>query len=64
MQINIEQGLNYELVDKLLTIGHIVQLHNIEDRHHSCQVQAVRKFEDGTIHAVSDFRKNGIAAGY
>ncbi|CAG8768289.1 18272_t:CDS:10 [Gigaspora margarita] len=64
LQLGIEQGLDYELVDKLLTIGHVVQLHNMENRIHSCQVNAVRKFKDGTIHAVSDFRKNGIAAGY
>ncbi|CAG8662645.1 26297_t:CDS:10, partial [Gigaspora rosea] len=63
-QFRIEQGLNYELVDKLLTIGHVIQLHNIESRDQSCQVHAIRKFKDGTIHAVSDFRKNGIAAGY
>ncbi|KAF0439348.1 gamma-glutamyltranspeptidase [Gigaspora margarita] len=62
--LGVEQGLDYELVDKLLTIGHVVQLHNMENRIHSCQVNAVRKFKDGTIHAVSDFRKNGIAAGY
>ncbi|RIB07507.1 nucleophile aminohydrolase [Gigaspora rosea] len=62
--LGIEQGLNYELVDKLLTIGHVIQLHNIESRDQSCQVHAIRKFKDGTIHAVSDFRKNGIAAGY
>ncbi|RIB07510.1 nucleophile aminohydrolase [Gigaspora rosea] len=52
--LGIEQGLNYELVDKLLTIGHVIQLHNIENRVHSY----------GTIHAVSDFRKSGVAAVY
>ncbi|CAG8632376.1 23241_t:CDS:10 [Cetraspora pellucida] len=60
----MEQGFNYELVDKLLNIGHIILLHNIEDREYSCQVHAVRKLKDGTIHAVGDFRKNGMAAGY
>ncbi|CAG8685413.1 5429_t:CDS:10 [Gigaspora margarita] len=64
LQLGIEQGLNLELVDKLLTIGHVIQLYNIENREHSCQVNAIRKFNDGTIHAVSDYRKSGVAAGY
>ncbi|KAF0439347.1 gamma-glutamyltranspeptidase [Gigaspora margarita] len=58
--LGIEQGLNLELVDKLLTIGHVIQLYNIENREHSCQVNAIRKFNDGTIHAVSDYRKSGV----
>ncbi|CAH1766608.1 13199_t:CDS:10 [Entrophospora sp. SA101] len=28
------------------------------------QVQAIRKFKNGVIHAASDYRKNGVAAGY
>ncbi|CAG8515860.1 35857_t:CDS:2, partial [Racocetra persica] len=60
----MEQGYDYELVDKLLYIGHTVLLHNVEDREYSCQVHAVRKLKDGTIHAVGDYRKNGMGAGY
>ncbi|CAG8526494.1 6669_t:CDS:10 [Acaulospora morrowiae] len=62
--LGMESGFKYELINRLLGIGHVIQLHNIEDRTFSCQVQAVRKFENGTVHAASDFRKTGQAAGY
>ncbi|CAG8804332.1 23913_t:CDS:2, partial [Gigaspora rosea] len=41
-----------------------IQLHNVYDRRYAGVVQIVRKFKNGTIHAASDFRKNGLAAGY
>ncbi|CAG8576918.1 14039_t:CDS:10 [Cetraspora pellucida] len=62
--LEMESGFDYELINDLLNIGHVIQLHNVYDRRYSCQVQIVRKFKNGTIHAASDYRKNGLAAGY
>ncbi|CAG8584908.1 1626_t:CDS:10, partial [Cetraspora pellucida] len=60
----LESGFPFDLMEHLLDIGHVVQINNINDRGPSSQVQAVRRFGNGTIHAASDFRKQGIAAGY
>ncbi|CAG8601174.1 480_t:CDS:10, partial [Dentiscutata heterogama] len=64
LQLEMESGFDYELVNDLLNIGHVVQLHNVYDRRFACAVQIVRKFKNGTIHAASDYRKVGFAAGY
>ncbi|RHZ88136.1 hypothetical protein Glove_26g88 [Diversispora epigaea] len=62
--LGMESGFKYEFINDLLDIGHVIQLHNIQDRTFSCQVQAVMKSSNGTIYAASDFRKNGVAVGY
>ncbi|CAG8583886.1 12319_t:CDS:10 [Dentiscutata erythropus] len=62
--LEMESGFDYELVNDLLKIGHVIQLHNVYDRRFACAVQIVRKFKNGTIHAASDYRKVGFAAGY
>ncbi|CAG8822119.1 37013_t:CDS:2, partial [Gigaspora margarita] len=56
--IGAERGFEYKLVDELIGKKHVVT-----DRTYSCQVQAVRQFKN-TIHAASDRRKHGKAAGY
>ncbi|CAG8503064.1 4393_t:CDS:10 [Dentiscutata heterogama] len=63
-ELFVESGFPYEILEKLIKIGHVVKIHSIYNRGYGCQVQCVRKFPNGTIHAASDFRKNGIAAGY
>ncbi|CAG8542146.1 7567_t:CDS:10 [Dentiscutata erythropus] len=63
-ELFVESGFPYEILEKLIKIGHVVKIHSIYNRGYGCQVQCVRKFTNGTIHAASDFRKNGIAAGY
>ncbi|CAG8842346.1 14353_t:CDS:10, partial [Gigaspora margarita] len=55
--IGVERGFEYKLVDELIDKKHVV------NRTYSCQVQAVRQFKN-TIHAASDKRKHGKAAGY
>lgn len=60
----VDSGFSFDLIKNLLDIGHVVQIHHINDRTFSSQIQAIRKFENGTIHAASDFRKQGLAAGY
>ncbi|RIB27465.1 nucleophile aminohydrolase [Gigaspora rosea] len=63
-ELFIESGFPYDTIDDLIKIGHVVKIHSIYNRGYGCQVQCVRKFVNGSIHAASDFRKNGIAAGY
>ncbi|CAG8837759.1 660_t:CDS:2, partial [Racocetra persica] len=46
----LESGFPFDLMEHLLEIGHVVQINNINDRGLSSQVQAVRKFRNGTIH--------------
>ncbi|CAG8534050.1 15503_t:CDS:10 [Acaulospora morrowiae] len=46
----VESGFPFELLNDLVDIGHIIQIANINNRMFSCMVQAVRKFENGTIH--------------
>ncbi|KAF0497163.1 gamma-glutamyltranspeptidase [Gigaspora margarita] len=62
--LEMDSGFDYNVINDLLKIGHIIQLHNVYDRRYAGVVQIVRKFKNGTIHAASDFRKNGLAAGY
>ncbi|CAG8572443.1 222_t:CDS:10 [Diversispora eburnea] len=64
LQAFFESGFSFKLIENLLEIGHVIQMSNIHDRRFSAMVQAVRKFNNNTIHAVSDFRKLGKAAGY
>ncbi|KAF0358075.1 gamma-glutamyltranspeptidase [Gigaspora margarita] len=61
--IGVERGFEYKLVDELIDKKHVVQIYDQQDRTYSCQVQAVRQFKN-TIHAASDKRKHGKAAGY
>ncbi|KAJ1905814.1 hypothetical protein LPJ81_001713 [Coemansia sp. IMI 209127] len=48
------------LAHALSTFGHEIEPLN----HASSVVQAVRRLPDGLLHAVSDARKHGVAAGY
>ncbi|CAG8474082.1 18124_t:CDS:2 [Racocetra fulgida] len=41
---------------KILSAVFQVLLHNVEDRGYSCQVHAVRKLKDGTIHGICLFK--------
>ncbi|KAJ2015017.1 hypothetical protein GGI01_001633 [Coemansia sp. RSA 376] len=59
-QLGVDPMFPSSLTSALASFGHkIVPL-----KHGNSVVQAVQKLPDGTIHAVSDARKHGVAAGY
>ncbi|KAJ2364877.1 hypothetical protein H4S02_010788, partial [Coemansia sp. RSA 2611] len=59
-QLSVDPLFPSSLTSALASFGHkIAPL-----KHGSSVVQAVQKLSDGTIHAVSDARKHGVAAGY
>ncbi|CAG8502504.1 8218_t:CDS:10 [Paraglomus occultum] len=61
-QVIIESGYPQELIEGLVLRGHNVTVVDISQG--MSEVQAVMRFKDGLLNAASDFRKNGMAAGY
>ncbi|CAG8781406.1 6134_t:CDS:2, partial [Racocetra persica] len=49
-ELFVESGFPFEILEQLIKIGHVVKIHSIYNRGYGCQVQCVRKFENGTIH--------------
>ncbi|KAJ2007866.1 hypothetical protein H4R26_000534 [Coemansia thaxteri] len=59
-QLSVDPLFPASLTHALASFGHVIA----PLKHGSSVVQAVHKLTDGTMHAVSDARKHGIAAGY
>ncbi|CAG8575136.1 7089_t:CDS:10, partial [Diversispora eburnea] len=57
-ELFVESGYPFEILEHLVNVGHVVKIHHITHREYGCQVQCVRKFVNGSIHAASDFRKS------
>ncbi|CAG8518976.1 9677_t:CDS:10 [Dentiscutata erythropus] len=56
--VYVDSGFHFDLIRHLLDIHHVVQIHNINRREFSSQIQAIRKFENGTIHANNPYAQN------
>ncbi|CAJ0764193.1 4090_t:CDS:10 [Entrophospora sp. SA101] len=59
--VSVEADFSRLLLDQLILKGHNITM---DEPFGYSQVQAIRKFKNGVIHAASDYRKNGVAAGY
>lgn len=59
--VSVEADFPRPLLDQLMLKGHNITM---DEPFGYSQVQAIRKFKNGVIHAASDFRKTGVAAGY
>ncbi|KAI7890522.1 gamma-glutamyltransferase [Mucor mucedo] len=61
-EVQFETGYSAEILEVLKTKGH--QFRNLLETGTTSASQAIRRFSDGTIHAASDPRKQGVAAAY
>ncbi|KAJ2742537.1 hypothetical protein GGI20_004422, partial [Coemansia sp. BCRC 34301] len=59
-QLGVDPMFPSSLTSALASFGHAI----VPLKHGNSVVQAVHKLPDGMIHAVSDARKHGVAAGY
>nr|CAG8556915.1 14748_t:CDS:10 [Entrophospora candida] len=59
--VSVEADFSRPLLDQLILKGHNITM---DKPFGYSQVQAIRKFKNGEIHAASDYRKHGMAAGY
>ncbi|KAJ2910121.1 hypothetical protein GGI21_001192 [Coemansia aciculifera] len=59
-QLAVDPMFPSSLTSALASFGHVI----VPLKHGNSVVQAVHRLSDGTIHAVSDARKHGVAAGY
>ncbi|KAJ2460965.1 hypothetical protein GGF42_000496 [Coemansia sp. RSA 2424] len=59
-ELGVDPMFPSSLASALASFGHTT----VPLKHGNSVVQAVRRLPDGTIHAVSDARKHGVAAGY
>ncbi|GBB98511.1 hypothetical protein RclHR1_03250005 [Rhizophagus clarus] len=61
-EISTETGYSNELLNELREKNHSIKM--IEYKIGVSEIQAVMRLPNGLIHAASDYRKHGIAAGY
>ncbi|OAD00642.1 hypothetical protein MUCCIDRAFT_154030 [Mucor lusitanicus CBS 277.49] len=61
-EVQFETGYSSEVLSVLTQKGHL--LRNLAETGTVSASQAIRRFSNGTLHAASDPRKNGLAAAY
>ncbi|KAG2234762.1 hypothetical protein INT48_000111 [Thamnidium elegans] len=61
-EVQFETGYDATILEDLQNKGHV--LRNLEETGTVSASQAIRRFENGTVHAASDPRKQGVAAAY
>ncbi|KAL9557986.1 hypothetical protein MBANPS3_001133 [Mucor bainieri] len=61
-EVQFETGYSSEVLSVLTEKGHL--LRNLAETGTVSASQAIRRFSNGTLHAASDPRKNGLAAAY